>query len=200
VNVFPTEDSNFESAVDRGGFRFFAGRGMRVHFMTSLGLRTGSQSPHPKSKFTPAEDIAVISYVREHGTADWPRIARLIPGRNARQCKDRWCNFLSPDVVNGPWTDEEESLLCNKFAALGNSWKLISSFFQGRTEINVKSHWQMMQRRIKREITQPPSLPQTKREAPPPPNTGIAQLIDLDDMPMFGEATCDRDFDAWPSF
>jgi hypothetical protein len=132
-----------------------------------------------------------------HGTDDWSRIALFIPSRNARQCKDRWCNFLSPDVVNGPWSDEEESLLSHKFAALGNSWKLISTFFPGRTEINVKSHWQMMQRRIKRESAHPTKAPATKRDAPPPPpNAGIGQVLELVDVPFFEEEACDADFDS----
>jgi hypothetical protein len=123
-----------------------------------------------------------------------------MPGRNARQCKDRWHNFLSPDVINGPWTDEEEALLCSKFGALGNSWKLIATFFPGRTEINVKSHWQVMQRRIKRAITHPAGPPPAKRDAPPLPNDGFGQVLDLDQMPLFGEETCDRDFDSWFAF
>lgn len=165
--------------------------------MNGVGLRTGSQSPHPKSKFTPVEDAALAHCVREFGTTDWPQIASLMPGRNLRQCKERWYNFLSPDVVNGPWTDEEESLLCRKFVALGTSWKLISTFFPGRTEINVKSHWQMMQRRIKREIAHPALVPLTRREAPPPPNAGFGHMLDLEEMPIYGEETCDHDFDSW---
>jgi hypothetical protein len=171
-------------------------------FMTGFGLRTGSQSPHPKSKFTPEEDSTLINLVREHGTDDWPHIARLMRGRNARQCKDRWFNFLSPDVVNGPWTEEEEALLCNRFAMLGNLWKLISTFFPGRTEINVKSHWQLMQRRIKREMSHPrlPAIP--KRPAPPPPpplpkNPELPEIFDLDEMPLFSAESCEYDFDIW---
>jgi hypothetical protein len=166
--------------------------------MTGFGLRTGSQSPHPKSKFTPEEDSTLTDLVRQHGTEDWPHISRLMRGRNARQCKDRWTNFLSPDVVNGPWTWEEETLLCNRFAIHGNSWKLISTFFQGRTEINVKSHRQMMQSRMKREISHPKQNATPKRSVPPPPsNPRLPEIFDLDEMTLFGTESCEHDFDHW---
>jgi hypothetical protein len=147
----------------------------------------------------------LVDLAREHGTDDWPRIARLMPGRNARQCKDRWANFLSPDVVNGPWTEEEETLLCNRFAVLGNAWKLISTFFPGRTEINIKSHWQMIQRRMKREITQPapprkraPAPPRKRAPAPPPGRP--PEIFNLDEMPHFSTEACEHDFDSWFTF
>lgn len=167
--------------------------------MNSVGLRTGSQRPHPKSKFTPEEDTKLSDLVREYGSDDWPQIARLMPGRNARQCKDRWNNFLSPAVVNGPWTEEEEATLCTRFAMLGNSWKLIATFFPGRTEINVKSHWQMMQRRIKRELAHPGSTVPVKKP-PMQPSTNPLGIFDIDEMPMFSNDTCEPDFDGWFTF
>jgi hypothetical protein len=125
--------------------------------------------------------------VKEHGANNWATIARLMPGRNARQCKDRWVSFLSPDIVNGPWTEEEEALLCEEFAVLGNSWKQITSKFPGRTDINVKSHWAVMQRRNKHlKQSKPPPLPVEAREPDVP---------DHDDGPNEGESLfCNKSF------
>jgi hypothetical protein len=108
---------------------------------------------HPKTKFTQQEDLNLTDVVRELGTSDWQQVARQMPGRNARQCRDRWLNYLSPDVSNGPWTPAEEQLLIEKYAEFGATWKHIATFFPTRTDINVKSRWQLMQRHRRKEAS-----------------------------------------------
>jgi hypothetical protein len=109
--------------------------------------------PHLKARFTQQEDSKLSEVVQELGTRDWQQVARQIPGRNARQCRERWLNYLSPDVRNGPWTPAEEQLLLEKYAEFGPAWKRIATFFPTRTDINVKSRWQLMQRHRRKEVT-----------------------------------------------
>lgn len=106
---------------------------------------------HPRAKFTQNEDELLKRLVENFGINDWQTISRQMPGRNARQCRDRWQNYLSPEVVNGPWTYEEEELLVKKYEELGPSWKLIATFFPSRTDINIKSRWNLRERRLKKE-------------------------------------------------
>jgi hypothetical protein len=120
----------------------------------TLNFPTHLHKPHPKMKFTPTEDEILMRVVDELGPDDWQMISKRLPGRNARQCRDRWLNYLSPDVENGPWTPQEEDLLIAKFQEFGSSWKHIATFFPSRTDINIKSRWQLMQRRIKKQAVQ----------------------------------------------
>jgi hypothetical protein len=106
--------------------------------------------PHPKAKFTAAEDMMLAKFVKRYGTTDWTDIARRMEGRNARQCRDRWVSYLSPDVQNAPWTAAEEQDLLFLHQQLGPKWKQIATFFTARTDINVKSRWNLIQRRILR--------------------------------------------------
>jgi hypothetical protein len=76
-----------------------------------------------------------------------------MPGRNARQCHDRWLSYLSPEIGNGPWSPEEEQLLIRKYEEFGAAWKHIATFFVSRTDINVKSRWLLIQRRMRRIAT-----------------------------------------------
>jgi hypothetical protein len=101
-----------------------------------------------KVKFTQAEDFALMELVKKYGEMDWCQIAAQMQGRNVRQCRDRWSNYLSPQVANGPWTQEENSLLIEKVRVLGPRWTKISPFFQGRTEINIRNHWMIISRTI----------------------------------------------------
>lgn len=37
--------------------------------------------------------------VREHGDRKWAVIARFLPGRIGKQCRERWTNHLRPDIL-----------------------------------------------------------------------------------------------------
>jgi hypothetical protein len=109
-----------------------------------------TSKPHPKAKFNPAEDEMLSNLVKRHGTTDWTEISLRMEGRNARQCRDRWINYLSPSVENGPWTTADDQELLLLYHQLGAKWKYLATFFKGRTEINVKSRWNLIQRRLRR--------------------------------------------------
>ena len=71
----------------------------------------------------------------------WIAVAEQIPGRSARQCRDRWANYLSPNNKNGPWSQAEDEILAAKQREYGSQWSLICKFFNGRSENNVKNRW-----------------------------------------------------------
>jgi hypothetical protein len=84
------------------------------------------------------------------GTRDWDAVADRMNGRNARQCHDRWDNYLSPSVFTGPWTSQDKQTLTRLVAQYGSAWKRIAGFFPSRSDVNVKSHWRQMQRRMRK--------------------------------------------------
>lgn len=106
---------------------------------------------HPRSKFTKEEDELLKDLVANLGDNNWQVISSRMPGRNSRQCRERWQNYLCPEIINGPWTQEEDDLLVLKYNELGPSWKQISTFFPTRTDINIKSRWNLRERHIKKE-------------------------------------------------
>jgi hypothetical protein len=99
-----------------------------------------------RCSFTPDEDDRLRELVEKYGTHDWTRVASKIRRRDPRQCRERWTNYLSPSVINGPWTVEEDELLAEKVAEFGRKWQHVAGFFQGRTDINVKNHWNHLQK------------------------------------------------------
>jgi hypothetical protein len=109
--------------------------------------------PHPRRKFTSLEDAELVRAVSEIGADDWDAVAARLPGRNPRQCRERWSDYLSPNVRNGPWTPEEEAVLEAKYAELGPTWSRLAHFFYERTDINVRSHWQQMERRKRKSAS-----------------------------------------------
>jgi hypothetical protein len=91
--------------------------------------------------FTADEDALLCRVVREARFTTWIDIASQLPGRSGRQCRDRWANYLCPGNKNDAWTAAEDDLLMQKFNEMGSRWSVISKFFDGRSENNVKNRW-----------------------------------------------------------
>jgi hypothetical protein len=91
--------------------------------------------------FTADEDALLCRVMQDLPFTRWIDIASQLPGRSARQCRDRWMNYLSPANKNEAWTTAEDDLLLEKVNELGSRWSLISKYFNGRSENNVKNRW-----------------------------------------------------------
>lgn len=91
--------------------------------------------------FSYEEDEQLKKLVEQFGDKDWKFIARKMPGRSTRQCRERYKNYLSPEIKNGPWTKEEDELLREKYNEYGPHWSSISKFFKSRSDVNIKNRW-----------------------------------------------------------
>ena len=107
--------------------------------MLTIPTKKETRKPHPRVNFTEAEDAKLIELVNQFGDVEWMKIADNMPGRNIRQCRERWLNYLSPDLDKGPWTREEDNLLLQKYQEIGPKWKAISTLFPKRTDISLKN-------------------------------------------------------------
>lgn len=101
----------------------------------------------PKIKFSPDEDNLLIEAVKILGTNVWHDIALKVPGRNARQCRERWNNYLNPSLISAPWTPEEDLFLLQKRKDLGLNWQNISVFFPQRSKNSIKNRYSILIRR-----------------------------------------------------
>lgn len=91
--------------------------------------------------FTLEEDARLMEIMSNQEFLSWDHVASLMPERTTRQCRERWVNYLSPDIRNDPWTEEEDNLLLTKINEIGRCWSNIGRFFNGRSENDVKNRW-----------------------------------------------------------
>jgi hypothetical protein len=94
-----------------------------------------------RSKFTVAEDERLKAMVHQFPTSSWAAIAAMFPGKTIRQVRERYRNYLCPDLNHMPWTMAEDRLLREKFAIFGPRWSALRQFFDNRSDVSIKNRW-----------------------------------------------------------
>lgn len=107
----------------------------------SVKLNLASLSRKPRKVFTEDEDNILRQIMTTETFVTWELVAQKLYGRTARQCRDRWLNYLSPNVRKSPWTVEEDKLLIDKINELGTHWSSIAKYFDGRSDNHIKNRW-----------------------------------------------------------
>ncbi|OHT01674.1 Myb-like DNA-binding domain containing protein [Tritrichomonas foetus] len=94
----------------------------------------------PRTKFTPEEDQKLRQLVKSCPNMSWKQIAGIMGNRSPRQCRERYNNYLSPEINHEPWTSEEDELLLKKFQEYGPQWAFMTKFFNSRSCVDLKNH------------------------------------------------------------
>jgi hypothetical protein len=91
--------------------------------------------------FSAEEDNRLKALVAQVADPEWKQIAAQMPNRTPRQCRERFKNYLSPDLSTRPWSEPEDDMLREKVAEIGQRWAQISQFFAGRSDVSLKNRW-----------------------------------------------------------
>jgi hypothetical protein len=102
-----------------------------------------------RQKFTPEEDQQVRDLVAVLGENNWHEVAAQLGTRSSRQCRERFRNYLSPNLRNDPWTAAEDQRLIDQIELFGPKWSSLVAFFPTRSEINLKNRWAQIAHRSK---------------------------------------------------
>jgi hypothetical protein len=139
------EDSQLKQAVEAIG----EGKWQQVAF--SVPGRSPIQCLHRWTKrlkpglvrgpWTVTEDDLLKNWVAKQGANSWSACSAQIPGRNGKQCRERWLNSLSPDVKRGDWSEEEDAIILRCYEQLGPKWTLVAQSLPGRTDNAIKNRF-----------------------------------------------------------
>ncbi|CAL0332061.1 unnamed protein product [Lupinus luteus] len=149
-----------------------------------------------KGPWTPEEDQILVEYIEKHGHGSWralPKVAGL--NRCGKSCRLRWTNYLRPDIKRGKFSDQEQQLIINLHAVLGNKWAAISGHLPGRTDNEIKNFWNT---HLKKKLIQMGLDPVTHRPRSDHQNllTNLQQILEAANILSTFTNPCDNTTNA----
>ncbi|XP_042500001.1 myb-related protein 315-like [Macadamia integrifolia] len=135
-----------------------------------------------RGPWTIDEDNKLMNFILNNGIHCWrlvPTLAGLM--RCGKSCRLRWINYLRPDLKRGAFSEVEEDQLIQLHARLGNRWSRIAAHFPGRTDNEIKNHWNT---RIKKKLKLLGLDPSTHK-----PITQYPKSFDMEAEPI-AESSC----------
>lgn len=149
----PEEDVILRSAVEKYGEKNWREIAQEVPERNHLQcLQRWKKALKPglvKGHWSKEEDDYLLQIMKDYepGKWNWAKISLKIPGRNAKQCRERWFLNLDPSINRGPWTEQEDAMLLYYHKEYNGRWSLIAKELEGRTENSVKTRFHSLQRR-----------------------------------------------------
>lgn len=113
------------------------------------------------------------------GRLPWLEIARLIEGRSAKQCRDRWGSIDNHPTRS--WTAKEDNQLLELHKRFSNRWVKIASFFEDRNDNMVKSRFRALN---KQGLATKKIVSESKREIAS--QVTVAQQHETKSAPVLG--------------
>ncbi|KZV39952.1 transcription factor GAMYB-like [Dorcoceras hygrometricum] len=156
-----------------------------------------------KGPWTTAEDAILIDYVKKHGEGNWNSVQKHTGlSRCGKSCRLRWANHLRPNLKKGAFTPEEERLIIELHAKMGNKWARMAVHLPGRTDNEIKNYWNTRIKRRQRaglplypaEFFQQ-ALPENQQSRNSPGIFGLDEGCH-DSLPSHGYETPDVMFDS----
>ena len=108
-----------------------------------------------------SEEDSTLKDLLKKGIEKWGQIANLLNKefhkglkiRSGKQCKERWNNYINPEINRGPWEIDEDILLLENYKVHGNKWSMISKGISNRTESAVKNRIKSLLNKIKQDLS-----------------------------------------------
>jgi len=107
-----------------------SGEGAAHSEAAAEGARSGAEPSRglKKGPWTAAEDSILVEYVKTYGEGNWNAVQKNCGlMRCGKSCRLRWANHLRPNLKKGTFSPEEERIIIELHAKLGNKWARMAS-------------------------------------------------------------------------
>ena len=92
-----------------------------------------------KGHWNESEDHLLVFLV-SLGFLNWGKLAEHFPGRTSKQCRERWCHYLDPEVNKSEYSEAENRQLLSLYHTHGSRWCVMAKALPGRTENSIRAH------------------------------------------------------------
>lgn len=99
---------------------------------------------HKRKYFSKTDDQLLTKAVIKKKKVSWNEVARYVPGKTPKQCRDRWTNYLQPSLSFDPWTDSDDQLLVSLVNKYGTHWSKMRLYFKNRSTNAIKNRWRFL--------------------------------------------------------
>ena len=113
----------------------------------------GESKCSKRKLFTEEEDNLLKKAALTYQNVSWNDIAKFVPGRTPKQCRDRWVNYLQPSLKNSPFSEDEDRLLFFLVSIYGTHWSKMKSHFPTRSTNSIKNRWYWFNKRTTKKLT-----------------------------------------------
>jgi Myb-like DNA-binding domain len=115
----------------------------------------GEFSPKYSQKlWTPEEDRLLLNAVAgvNESNLKWSLVARAVPSRSGKQCRERYLNHLTPNIKLKNWSPVEDAIIFRLYHTDGSKWSMMSKLIRGRTDNGIKNRYHHLKRRFERQV------------------------------------------------
>jgi len=112
-----------------------------------------------KASWSKLEDESLCKILQENDSPNWKQVADTLNAhtknshkRKYKQCRERWLNFLNPNINRTTWSLLEDARLMRLVLQNGKKWSTICKFMDGRTENAVKNRYNSLMKKERKEF------------------------------------------------